>query len=47
MSKVQIPTAMPSIILGINQTMMMWHSDRPVLAVFIGTDGLEREVYVR
>ncbi len=44
MSKVQIPTAMPSIILGINQTMMM-ALGLAVLAVFIGTDGLEREVY--
>ncbi len=44
MLKVQIPTAMPSIILGVNQTMMM-ALGLAVLAVFIGTDGLEREVY--
>ena len=42
--KVQIPSALPSIILGINQTMMM-ALGLAVLAVFIGTDGLEREVF--
>jgi glycine betaine/proline transport system permease protein len=44
MVKVQIPQAIPSIILGINQTIMM-ALGLAVLAVFIGTGGLGREVY--
>ncbi|MGB1148430.1 MAG: ABC transporter permease, partial [Alphaproteobacteria bacterium] len=44
MIKVQIPQAIPSIILGINQTIMM-ALGLAVLAVFIGTGGLGREVY--
>lgn len=44
MTKVQIPQAMPSIVLGINQTIMM-ALGLAVLAAFIGTGGLGREVY--
>ena len=44
MAKVQIPQAMPSIVLGINQTIMM-ALGLAVLAAFIGTGGLGREVY--
>ncbi|MBC6441641.1 MAG: ABC transporter permease subunit [Rhodobacteraceae bacterium] len=42
--KVQIPEALPSIVLGINQTIMM-ALGLAVLAVFIGTGGLGAEVY--
>lgn len=42
--KVQLPQAIPSVILGINQTIMM-ALGLAVLAVFIGTGGLGREVY--
>lgn len=44
MLKVQIPQATPSIVLGINQTIMM-ALGLAVLAAFIGTGGLGREVY--
>ena len=42
--KVQIPQALPSIMLGINQTIMM-ALGLAVLAVFIGAGGLGEEVY--
>lgn len=44
MLKVQIPQAFPSIIAGINQTIMM-ALGLAVLAVFIGAGGLGAEVY--
>ncbi|MFT7524821.1 MAG: glycine betaine/proline transport system permease protein [Candidatus Paceibacteria bacterium] len=42
--KVQIPQALPSIMLGINQTIMM-ALGLAVLAVFIGAGGLGEEVW--
>ncbi len=42
--KVQIPMAMPSIMLGINQTIMMALA-LVVLATFIGAEGLGSEVW--
>ena len=42
--KIQIPQALPSIMLGINQTIMM-ALGLAVLAVFIGAGGLGEEVY--
>jgi len=42
--KIQVPQAMPSIILGINQTIMM-ALGLAVLAVFIGAGGLGEEVW--
>ncbi|MEM7505654.1 MAG: ABC transporter permease subunit [Pseudomonadota bacterium] len=42
--KVQIPQAMPSIMLGVNQTIMMALA-LAVLATFIGAEGLGAEVW--
>lgn len=42
--KVQLPQAMPSIMLGVNQTIMM-ALGLAVLAVFIGAGGLGEEVW--
>ena len=42
--KVQVPMALPSIMLGINQTIMM-ALGLVVLATFIGADGLGSEVW--
>ena len=44
LAKVKIPLAMPSIMLGINQTIMM-ALGLAVLAVFIGAGGLGEEVW--
>lgn len=44
LTKVKIPLAMPSIMLGINQTIMM-ALGLAVLAVFIGAGGLGEEVW--
>ena len=44
LAKVQIPQAMPSIMLGVNQTIMMALA-LAVLATFIGAEGLGAEVW--
>ncbi|MGI9353136.1 MAG: ABC transporter permease [Rhizobiaceae bacterium] len=44
LSKVKIPLALPSIVLGINQTIMM-ALGLAVLAVFIGAGGLGEQVW--